>query len=691
MINIENKYKISVLVCFCLLLIPDCLFGQDTLATVVDNVYAKGVIADKHTIKLRWAPANPEAWLDGKKYGYTVEKYTVIIDTIWQDMPDKQMTNVSVKPLADWNETINKSDYAAVIAQAFYGEDFELNPVSGDISGIINQANELEQRFSTSVFMAEYDYKAAELAGWAWTDSLARPNEKYLYRIYLNRPEKHDGDTAIVFIGYDDKEDLPQPVGLNAIFGDKAVLLSWNYALLSNTYHSYHVERMSPEESDFRRITALPVTVLNADMREILYTDSLAKNDNEYAYRIIGLTSFDEEGPVSDTIKGHGQKTVTCVPHIFSGDFISKDNARISWEFECSDIDLVAHMQVWQSNSIDGDYAIAVDNIPVQQRELFFNLYNETNYVKIYAINKDSTSQESFPFLLRQIDSIPPAVPTGLKVIVDTLCVAHLSWDANQEPDLRGYRILRSFTEKEEKSSVTPDFITQNEYTDTLSLALLNSKVYYSITALDVRYNESQPCEEVIAIKPNNATPDEPVFTDYEVSGNKVTLSWITDLNNEEIQYELLRQPAGMPEQSKTIFFGDYKANKYTDELSESGTYQYRVMATGANGKQSVSPQVLEFDITVHQELNTIAGFDSYIDRNNNYIELFWRKHDKAQIYRIYKAEDENPMKLWREVDASKNRIVDEVVSPDTKYKYTILFISTEGGASKSKTIVVNY
>ena len=689
--NIYNKYKISALVCFCLLHISYCLVGQDTLATAADNIYAKGVVADNQTIKLRWSPANPEAWLDGKKYGYTIEKYTVVIDNIWQDTPDKHVMNISVKPLSDWNEIINKSDYAAVIAQAFYGEDFELSPVSGDISGIINQANELEQRFSTSIFMAEYDYKAAGLAGWAWTDSQAKPNEKYLYRIYLNRPEGQDGDTTTVFIGYDDKKDLPQPVGLNAIFGDKAVMLSWNYTLLSNIYHSYHVERMSPGEPDFRRITELPATVLDANMQEMLYTDSLEHNDREYAYRITGITSFDEEGPVSDTIRGQGQKTVTCVPHIFSGDFISKDNARIFWEFDCPDIDLVSRMQVWQSNSIDGDYALAVDNIPVQQRELLFNLYNETNYVKIYAVNNDSTSQESFPFLLRQTDSIPPAIPTGLKVTVDTLCVAHLSWDANQEPDLRGYRILRSFTEKEEKSSITPDFLTQNEYADTLSLALLNSNVYYSITALDARYNESQPCEVVVAVKPNNATPDEPVFTDYEVSGNKVTLSWITDARNQDVKYELLRQTAGASEQSKTVFSGDYTVNKYTDELSESGTYQYRVAATGSNGKKSVSPQMLEFDITVHQELNAVAGFDSYINRDNNYIELFWRKHDKAQIYRIYKAEGENQMKLWRETDASQNRIVDEIVSPDTKYKYTILFISTEGGASKSKTIVVNY
>jgi hypothetical protein len=311
------------------------------------------------------------------------------------------------------------------------------------------------------------------------------------------------------------------------------------------------------------------------------------------------------------------------------------------------------------------------------------------SYVKLHAVNQDSTHQESFPFLLRQTDSIPPAIPAGLKVRIDTLAVAHLSWEMNQEPDLRGYRILRSFA-GEEKSSITPTLVSQNEYTDTLSLALANSKVYYSLTAIDVRYNESLPSEEVIAVKPSNTTPAEPVFTEYEVSGNQVKVSWITDATQAEVEYMLLRRSPGG--QEDTVFSANHTIATYTDEITESGSYRYQVIATGANGKQSVSPQALELDVRVDQAaLNAIAGFNSYLDRNNNYIELFWRKHDKASIYRIYKAEGDNPMTLWKELEASENRIVDEHISPDTKYSYTILFLTNESRTSKSKTIIVNY
>jgi len=688
-------YKIRFFIGIILLSVPfnnHYLSGQE-LDTIHENIHAKGYVVDENTIKLRWSPANTKAWVDGKKHGYTIEKYTVIIDGLWQDSPKKEIIGQSFipQPLNQWEELANQSDYAAVIAQAFYGEDFQLEPITNDIGSIINQANELEQRFSTSIFMAEYDYKAAELAGWAWTDMQGKPNEKYLYRVILNRPELLPGDTAAVFIGYDDKMELPKPIGLQAIFGDSSVMLSWNYVLLSNWYHSYHVERKTSDENVFRRITDLPVTILGEEMQEIFYTDSLENNETEYAYRVIGVTSFDEEGPLSDTIVGKGKKTISCVPYIYNGDFISEDKAQIYWEFECTDIDMVEKFQIERADEPEGEYETIVTDIPVDNREWTFALPFDKSYVRIYSINTDSSRHESFPFLLRQTDSIPPAVPTGLTVEIDTMGVAHLSWTMNQEPDFMGYRILRSFTSEEEKSSIISDFIQTNEYTDTLSLHLKNTKVFYSLTALDFRYNESEPCEEVAAVKPTNATPAEPVFTGYEMTENKVTLSWITDANQPDIQYTLERIAPDMPEHTQTVFSSDFTVNTFTDEFPASGSYQYKVIAESVNGKRSESPQPLHFDITIQEALNEVSGFDSYVDRTGHYIELFWRKHSKAAKYRLYRAEGDNPLTLWKETTVSQNRIVDEKVSPDTKYTYTILFITNEGRSSKTKTIIVNY
>ena len=659
---------------------------------VSENVKGKGRVIDQSTIKLRWAPVSPKAWLQGKNYGYSVERYTVMVDKKWQSNPVKTVLNPESKisPLPEWEEHILKSDYAAVIAQAFYGEDFELSTKANDIGSIINRSSELEQRFATSVFMAEYDFKAAELAGWAYTDNTAKENEKYLYRIILNRPVKQVGDTAAVFIGFIDKKELLPPMELRAKWGDKSAMLTWNYELRSREYHSYHVERRTGTNGRFERITDLPVTVLNADMQDAFHIDTLQNNETEYAYRIVGLTSFEEESPASNIVSGKGEKKISCIPQIYAGEFISEDEAEIYWEFKCDEIDQIGKLQLVKSEKIDGDYSLFIDKIDKQQKQLQFRIEEPTAYLKLLAINKNNTQIESYPFRLQKIDSIPPAIPTGLEITIDTLGVAHLKWAANNESDLKGYKILRSFAIGNEKSVITPQVLKENHYTDTLSLNLKNEKVYYSLTALDVRYNESEPCSEVIAIKPNNNTLFTPFFTSHEVIEGSAKLEWMVNLSDTSLEYSLERRSIESGK-SDTLYVGDHTINSFTDTPETSGTYEYILSIKNKFGKQSVLPIPLVLFISTENDEKKVTGFNTYVNEKENYIELSWRKHPKATLYRIYKAEEGKMMALWREVEATENRIIDEQISPDTKYTYTILFTTQTEGLSKSISISVDY
>lgn len=674
------------------------LSGQNVQVQVQDpdneKIKAKGFVANEQTIKLRWAPVNAGAWVDGKKYGYVLERYTLIVDSVYQKNPVKGISGLEIKaaPLAGWEKRALESDYAAVVAQAFYGDHFELTSTSSNIGDIMNQANELEQRFATSVFMAEYDYEAAELAGWAYTDRNARKNEQYLYRIILNRPRKQAGDTAAVLIGYADKRELPRPLNPDAIWGDRSVMLMWNYELLSDVYHSYHIERKSSEETGFTRITKLPATALNANMQSIFYTDSLADNETEYAYRVWGITTFNEEGPVSEIISGKGKNSISCIPNILSGYFTGQDKAHISWSFDCESIEQISRLEVKRASAPDGAYQTVAGKLSPHTREASFDLHENINYVKVFALTKDSMELSSLPFLLNREDTVPPAVPTGLKVEIDSSAIARLSWNPNTEPDLRGYRILRSFNSDEEKSSIVSGPVTLNNFTDTLSLSLGNEKVYYSVTALDMHYNESAPCVHVAAEKPNSKTPALPVITGYEILGEgNVSLSWISDKARTDIRYRLNRIPSGRPDSLSIVLETDEKTDSHTDEVEESGDYTYWLVATDTRGKSSESPQRLSISTSVNKSVNGISGFNSYVNRKDGYVELSWKKHPQAALYRIYKQAGNKPAFLWKETDVNENRMVDEQLSPNTVYKYTILFINNAGRMSPAKTIKVDY
>jgi hypothetical protein len=670
--------------------------GQGTIPVqeeAQENIKAKGRAVDQSMIKLRWAPASPKAWLDGRNYGYSIERYTVMTNNKWQATGAKTVLNPSLKvtPLAGWEEYALRSDYAAVIAQAFYGEDFELNAKANDIGSIINRSSELEQRFATSVFMAEYDYKAAELAGWAFTDNTTKENEKYLYRVILNRPVKQAGDTAAVFIGFSDREDLPPPMEPRAKWGDKSVMLSWNYELRAREYHSYHVEKKSSETNgEFVRITGLPVTVLDADMQDAFHIDTLQNNETEYSYRIIGLTSFGEESPASAIVSGHGEKQVSCIPQIYAGEFTSESDAEIYWEFECEEIDVIDRLQLVKSDKIDGEYFLFTDNIDKRQKQLQFKMEEPLVYLKLLAVNKNNTRSESFPFRLQKTDSVPPAIPTGLQVAIDSLGVARLAWKANEETDLQGYRILRSFADKNEKSVLTPQFIKENQYSDTLSLNLMNGKVYYSLTALDVRYNESAPCEEIAAVKPNNRTLFTPFFTKHEVADGKAVLEWTVNPSDSSLIYTLERTTVNSAN-TEILYTGGNSANRYIDEPGTTGTYEYIISVRDRQGRISVTPVPLELYIKTGGNSNKVSGFNAYVNEKDGYIELSWKKHSKALLYRIYKAGEDKPAALWKEVEPNIDRIADEQVSPGTKYTYTILFTTQADGLSKTSSVSADY
>jgi hypothetical protein len=289
---------------------------------------------------------------------------------------------------------------------------------------------------------------------------------------------------------------------------------------------------------------------------------------------------------------------------------------------------------------------------------------------------------------VQQVDSIPPAVPVDLKVSIDTLGVAHLSWKANQEPDLRGYRVLRSFTEQEEKSSITPQLIAVAEFTDTLALDNLNTVVYYAVSALDMNYNESKPSLTVKVEKPNLSAPNEPVITSFTQDENKITLTWITNRRDTTITYELIRTSQEGAE--KVVFKGNYRTTSYTDQ-APNGICQYAVVATTRSGKRSVSPQQPVFTVAVLEKLKPVSGFRSFISDKNDYVELRWRKQPQAETYYLYKKTGNEPMVLIREFSADKDLFVDEVITPTTDYTYMILYSISTGQKSQPASLTIHF
>ncbi len=199
------------------------------------------VIARPHkdSILLRWAPATPMLWKMANQYGYTIKRYTILRKGQLLPVPEEaQITARPVKPLPlpAWEQVVKKQEkYGAIAAQALYGEGFEVSAPKQhkgrDIMSIYHQSQELEARHSFLLLSADLSFEVACAAGLGYVDKSARPDEKYLYRIFITgTPPEIKRDTGFVFTGYADAAPVPAPMG-------------WKHRALKAPYYSAGIKR----------------------------------------------------------------------------------------------------------------------------------------------------------------------------------------------------------------------------------------------------------------------------------------------------------------------------------------------------------------------------------------------------------------------------------------------------------------
>jgi fibronectin type 3 domain-containing protein len=659
-------------------------------------------VSKEKGILLRWAMDNAVAWKLGNQYGFELVRYTVVRDG--KVLQEPQVTKLSQyplkpKPLATWETIVQKDQYAAVIAQALYGDKFEVS--GGDDKGVarlVNLSQEQEQRFALSLYAADNSFEAAKMAGWGWEDNTVLPNEKYLYRLcWLAPAHRLKVDTAGVFIGMGDYQSLPKPTDLGALFGDKHVMLSWDYSLLKSYYSSWIVEK-SADGKNYQRLSAVPVTNFNEKEKKasprMYLMDSLGNNTTIYYYRIKGISAFGEAGPPSDSVSGKGRNVLAYVPNIRSNVVNEKGVLEMSWEFENAGNAFIKSFSLNRAPAADGPYVVVKKDIHPDSRTLQFSELQATNYFTITAVAKEGESTISFPVLVQPVDSIPPVAPTGLTGFIDSSGVVRLSWTPNKEKDMLGYKVFRAFNEGEELASLVDAVHFDHSFTDTVNIKTLNSKVYYAVTALDQRYNQS-PSSAIIAVrKPDVIPPTSPVFSYYKVENGMVKLEWFPgkdeDLAMHLLYRRMMKDSASKWQMLEQLPLGK---NAFIDRSVMPGNmYTYIIIARDSSGLESTPVQPVTVHIPQRAEDAVIRGFSAYVNREQRYIELSWndRLEDVVE-YHLYKGEKGKAITLWKICKKDIRKITDEAVNASTNYVYGIKPVLKSGATGMYKAIDVEY
>ncbi|MDQ0067367.1 fibronectin type III domain-containing protein [Chryseobacterium lathyri] len=694
---------------YLLLLVLLCcglLWGQqkDKDKAIIPHIRLK-VDEKKDRISLRWAVDEPIAWQKANKIGFSLKRFTLSRDG--KVLPKAEEKDLGIfKPASEneWKKIVEKNDNAAIVAQSLFGDSFEveMGEKQGKLEGVVNKSQEVEQRFAYALMAADLDFEVAKLAGWAYTDTNVKSNERYLYTVSINTSEGtllvQKGDALATTSA---THELPKPLDFIGIFKDKAVTLSWEYLQLRDTYTAYYVEK-SQDGASFKSLGDLPVMNMNDnDGRQVqgmTFVDSLAQNTSTFSYRIRGKTIFGDYGPYSDVVSGAGKKSLEATPRI--SDFIIDENEEIKleWEFPQEDEKNITSFELLHSETdLQNTYKVIKNKIPVSSRSIITKSLAPSNYYKVQAVGKAGDKRESFSVLAQPNDTTPPETPLQFEGKIDSLGVAHLKWKANTEKDLEGYHIFRGIQKGDELVRVTPQAITKNHFEDKVVLENLNSKVYYYVTATDRRKNQSTPSVILELEKPDKVKPQTPVFTEYKLEDDgKITISWMRSHSDDVEVHQLFRKTKDAAEKSWKMIYEtkDIKPDyTYTDkEVEADKSYTYYLLAIDKSKLKSDKSQEMTLRSNRIEALSVLTNLSGSANRNKKQIELNWKINgkDTGEIL-VYRQKGTEKPTMWGTLNGAQNFLEDKSVQTGNSYTYLIKPMLKSNQLSKTEKITIEY
>lgn len=655
--------------------------------------------ADKRKITLRWAPNEPYAWRTSMTYGFAVERYTIMRDSVLLKRPEKDDVR-TIKPwaVADWKQLTEEDDYGAVAAQAIYGETFEVTEdLTSDITQVINKVHEIENRFSFALFAADHSPKVAEASGLWYVDKNVKPNERYLYRVYSLTPRsKVKIDTGYVYMGVNDFEPLPVIQHVETTLSEKSVIVSWPGRDYSHHYNSYIVERSDDGGISYQSIAEVPIINTTADGNsEFMFkTDSITVYDKKFYYRVKGINAFGEIGPESAPVIVEAHPLLKLMPRINRTRLNSNGTITVGWEFDEEGQKQITGFKLLRSDQARGHYK-EIHNISAQTREVFDQSPATSNYYVIAAYDRYGNESRSYPVLEMLNDSIPPSQPVQLIGKIDTLGIVTLRWKENTEADINGYRVYRSNFEGQEFLQITRTPVTTASYTDTVVLKTLTRKIYYKVVAIDKRFNPSEFSAAVTVERPDVIPPASPSFNNVTLVKNGIAIAWNNspsdDVTKEVLYRKSSKDKGWVPIR---IFHTMDSVHTFVDSLvQDHELYAYTLIAVDKQGLESVPSKPVTQKASLRKNPVRIEYVNAKVNRQEKFIEIQWAYPEDVSGFRIYRGVRGSAMSLYKVLTNTKARnFKDTNVVTNTSYTYRVQAEFKDGALSPlSDELNVNY
>jgi uncharacterized protein len=627
---------------------------------------------DAHRVVIRWMPMDAATWQKGNLVGYKLYK-TVKQEgkTILQNQVlGQQATRCESPEFFEQQAAINK--YAGIVANLLK------QPLGND-------KDENDLTFATAMLMSSTSQDIGISMGLLVSDSTIKSNQIITYTVELA-----DGSLAAsAVVNTNEATTLYRPFDLTASTADSIITLRWQPgdSLLNM---AYLVER---SEDGVNWISIDDNLILPSADPDSLGREYVAKEHKlptfykPYYFRVKAYTPFGELSIPSRRIQveGYRQRFPRLEPKV---EPLAK-GVRYTWDFPDSLATETKGFRLYSSNFVDSAYLLLA-TLPPTVRSFTDTLATTDTYIKIALLDWKQNEQVSEAVLVSFTDSIPPANAVLSYKGVSIEGIVTLRWKPNTERDFKGYSVYRADNPQAEFGVISRSLSADTVFTDTLSLALLNKKVYYLVRAFDTRMNGSIPTDTIVIIRPDKIPPAALAFKAFDATDRGVELQWANSASDDVAWVMLLRKSIT---DSSYCVLASFSAQSplplshFDTTGTEKQEYQYALVAIDEAGLLS-EPAVIQLGklfTGVRPPLGSLA-FEGNPDARS--VKITWpipsRKVQKYILYR--KGPADEFLAAYQYFDGKYGSFQDTHLLPNKVYKYRLQAIFEDDSASMLDT-----
>lgn len=688
-----NNYSFTTLLFVALLivvaLLPRSAQGQSNSEkeqhrlSVVSRPYADKVI-------LKWFPPRRSIWKEGLSKGYDIYRRTLYTEGQWvKDAEEIRLNDKPIMPASDeeWETAVDSTEDAH---GAFFalGKDSLSKEAPADIHEAWQRGKNENMVFAMALLMADMHLIVAQLTGMSFQDDDVTKGEKYQYIVRLHDSQQGASAEGKHYVDTDEEYRIPQPYSLDVKFNDKMAQLEWNNVYTNFSFAYYNIYRSKRKNRGYEKVNKLPFVGLKSakmrDDRMAYYTDTVPEIGTTYYYKIEGISSFGEASEFSERFSGAAYLLLKYAP-IFTRDTAdNRGHVHLAWEMDSVDKESVKGYELLRAGHPNGTFESMTDE-PLDGDELTFTDVEplRSGYYKVCANGHAGDRKCTAPRGVLLEDSIPPAPPEWIEAETDTTGKIYLSWKANKETDLEGYRLFRADHEEDEYRRVSPESLMDTTYTDTVSLKIATSWVWYKIVAFDNHYNTSEYSQVLKVPRPDINPPTKPVFSDFTSTDKGVELKWHNSSSHDLSRTALLRKgPLDVNYRPMKIFNVEDSVSQWTDSTTKDRKfYHYTLVAEDINELRSDSAVAIRIKQKPRMGKGEIKRLRTFVSREHKKIKLSWDyKGDPPEDFVIYRAGEEEPLKFYAKVKGREREYYDDRLTPDTQYTY-VMVARLPGGA----------